>query len=266
MPRIIRGSNTFDQLPPGVKGLLIANGIVFLLQMILPGFSLERLGGLQPLNGVGMGRFWPWQLITYSFIHGNGLHLLLNMFALWMFGINIEFYWGTKKFLLFYFLCVLGAGLTHLLAAPGAIAIGASGGIYGILLAFGFLFPDSVIYFFFLFPLRAIQAVFIMAILTLAFAMNSGGSKIAHFAHLGGMLTGFLYFKVPQWFQDIRFWNFKMIFSRPKRINARKSQGLDEENLAKEVDRILEKISSQGINSLTFQEHELMQSYAKQKK
>lgn len=254
----------YDQLPRGVKGLLLANGAVFLLQMIMPGMTIDRLFALQPLSG-GIGPFYPWQLITYSFIHGNGFHLLINMFVLWMFGLNLESYWGTKKFLIYYFICVVGAGITHLLAAPGAIAVGASGGIYGTLLAFGFLFPDSVIYLFFLFPLRAIQAVFVMALMTLAFAMNTGGSKIAHFAHLGGMLTGFFYFKIPVWLDKLHWWRVNMRFKFPKTRWAGKKKNLNETNWSAEVDRILDKISSKGLGSLTAEEQEIMRSYAKRK-
>jgi len=246
-----------------VKWLILFNGLVYLMQMIIPSLTIERLFALQPLSG-GIGPFRPWQLVTYSFLHGNGLHLLINMFILWMFGLSIENFWGTKKFLGYYFICVVGAGICNLLLAPGTVAVGASGGIYGMLLAFGFLFPDAIIYLFFLFPLRARQAVFIMGLLTLALAVNSGGSRIAHFAHLGGMLTGFLFFKIPQWLNRLHWWRVNLRFRFPKTPWAGK-KNKERINLAAEVDRILEKISSKGVGSLTPEEHEIMRRYAEKK-
>src|SRR5439155_14978314 len=138
-------------------------------------------------------------IVTYAFLHGNFWHLFFNMFALWMFGPHVESYWGTRTFLWFYFLCVVGAALTQTVVAPESVVVGASGGLYGLLLAFGFLFPDAVIYLFFFFPLRAIQAVLVIAVITFISSLQSGGERIAHVAHLGGIFTGFLYFKFPMW-------------------------------------------------------------------
>ena len=255
----IRGSTAFDQLPPVVKRLIVANITVFLLQMVMPanvGFYL----GLTPQ--IVMTKFWIWQIITYSFLHGSGWHLFFNMFALWMFGPPIESFWGSRKFLVYYFTCTLGAAAAQFVVAPASTVIGASGGIYGLLLAFGLLMPDAVMYLFFVFPVRAIQAVFFIALMTLASAVSSGGARIAHFSHLGGMITGFFFLKIPHWLEQWRFWRIRHRFENPLGAGQRSSKN----DLAGDVDRILEKISSKGVESLTEQEHELMRRYAEEKK
>lgn len=255
MRSIFRGAPVFDNLSPGLRMLIISTVVVYLFQIIIPGHLLEQYLALRPF---GQG-FWPWQVMTYAFLHGNGFHLFINMFILWMFAGHIEQSMGTRKFIAYYFLCASGAALTHLLIVPGEAAVGASGAIYGLLLAFGLLYPDAVIYLFFVFPMRAIQAVFFIGLLAFAMSLGSGGSRIAHVAHLGGMLTGLLYFKLPVWFENFRLKRFQRMLNQPKTSSAK-------ENLQEEVDRILEKISSRGVESLTSSEHETMQRYARKKK
>jgi membrane associated rhomboid family serine protease len=256
---MFRGSYTFDQLSPAVKNLIVVNVVVFLAQMILPNTIVFYLG-LTPQLVITKG--WVWQLVTYAFLHGSGWHLFFNMFALWMFGPSIESYWGTKRFLVYYGLCVLGAAAAQCLVAPNSMVVGASGAIYGLLLAFAFLMPDAVLYLFFVFPVRAMMAVLFIALFTLASAIGSGGSRIAHFSHLGGMLVGFFYFKIPQWWNNLRLWKARRQFEHPK---GRKKVSAARTDLSVEVDRILEKISSKGVNSLTDEEHRTMQQYAKEK-
>jgi membrane associated rhomboid family serine protease len=146
--------------PPVIKNLLILNGLVFLAQIVpatnqllVSWFALWPIGA--PFSNVPS--FWPWQLVTYGFLHGGFGHILFNMFALWMFGIQIENTWGSRRFGIYYFVCVIGAGLVQLvvatLAAQGGDVyptLGASGGVFGILLAFGMMFPDQEIYLYFL--------------------------------------------------------------------------------------------------------------------
>lgn len=250
---VFRSANPFDQLTPGVRKLLIANVAVFFAQIAFPN-TLEVYLGLTP--ALVVSKYWVWQIFTYAFLHGNGWHLFFNMFSLWMFASHIEGQWGTKTFLKYYFLCSTGAALGQFLLAPNTLVIGASGAIYGLLLAFGLMFPDSIIYLFFVFPLRAIQAVFFIAFLTFVMAVGAGGARIAHVAHLSGMLTGFLFFKVPGWWRrfqnSLRKTKLEVIYPT--------------DDLSKEVDRILEKISAQGVDSLTPGEHETMQKYAHRKK
>jgi membrane associated rhomboid family serine protease len=135
------------------------------------------------------------------FLHGSIGHLLFNMLALWMFGLPLEQTWGTRKFLKYYFLCGIGAGVCDtiitVLLGHHTSTIGASGGIYGLLLAFGVLFPDTTILMSFLFPIKAKYMVMIYAAIALLSALGSGNSGVSNVAHLGGMLVGLIYLKVP---------------------------------------------------------------------
>ncbi|HPM92468.1 MAG TPA: rhomboid family intramembrane serine protease [Bacteroidales bacterium] len=269
----------FTLLPPVVKNLLIINGIMFLAQFVAEksfGIRLEEHLGLRY---PGASEFRPWQLISYMFLHGNFWHLFFNMFALWMFGNALENIWGTKRFLIYYFITGIGAALIHylvfyffdlspvlsdinaIMAAPtyqavsdfisgdpelfqiylkeiysdpqkffGAMeilrtspdnkqaiyivknllvdyrefymnlpnVIGASGAVFGILLAFGMLFPNTLIYIYFFFPLKAKYFVIAYGLIELFYGFTGSGSNVAHFAHLGGMIFGFfliLYWK-----------------------------------------------------------------------
>ena len=268
---VFRGANPFDQLTAGVKFLVVANVGVFFAQMMFHNQMLEYYLGLTPM--LVLSKFWIWQVISYAFLHGSGWHLFFNMFALWMFAPHIENMWGTRRFLQFYFLCALGAAVCQFFLAPSALVLGASGAIYGLLLAFGFLFPDAVIYLFFFFPLRAIQAVMFIALLTLVSAVGTGGGRVAHFAHLGGMLTGFLWFKCPIWFSEFRLWQADRRFRNPLGKRTVKRKPITEfevhspvDEMLEEVNRILEKISAKGLESLTKDEHETMRKYAERKK
>jgi membrane associated rhomboid family serine protease len=183
----------------GVKGLLIANVGAFLLQWIVRG--LIGFFGLVP--EAVFERFWIWQPVTYMFLHADVVHLLLNMLVLWMFGVTLERHWGRQAFLRYYFVCGIGAAITSLVAAwlPFDFAqvlyytptVGASGAIYGLLLAFGVLFPHQPIYMYFLFPVPARIFVLITGALVLWSSMTDVVGGTAHLAHLGGMLFGYAY-------------------------------------------------------------------------
>jgi len=259
---IFRGANPFDRLTPVVKGLVIANVAMFFLQMVVPQAIITQLG-LRPVDVVQ--NFKIWQVVTYAFLHGGGWHLFFNMFALWMFGPHVEGIWGSRRFFRYYLICVVGAAVAQFAIAPDTLVVGASGAVYGVLLAFGLLIPDAVIYLFFFFPVRAVQAVLFIALLTLVSAMSAGGSRVAHFAHLGGMATGFLYFRLPEWAERFRLWRAARRFANPAVRNARRPQRSQLNDLSTEVDRILEKISTKGVDSLTSDEHDTMQRYAKRK-
>ena len=146
-------------LPPTIKKLMIIMGAVFLLQMVVGsdvddffGFNIDRLFGLVPI--LVWKKLFLWQLFTYIFLHGDISHILFNLLALWMFGGELENYWGSRKFLFYFFFCGIGAGICTVLLTPYQFipVIGASGAIYGILLAFGWFFPNRLIYIYFLFP------------------------------------------------------------------------------------------------------------------
>jgi len=187
-------------LPPGVKWLLIANVAVFVVEyfaVALTGRDPLRWLGLVPWEVLSRGHLW--QLASYMFLHGGFWHILINLLTLWMFGLDLERDWGTRRFLEYYFLCGVGAGVCVIVASllfggMGSRTIGASGAIYGLLLAFGLLYPDRVILFSFLFPIKA--KYFVLIIGAIAFMSSfSGGSGVSHIAHLGGMIFGYLYLK-----------------------------------------------------------------------
>ena len=193
-------------LPPGVKWLLILNCGIFVLEYVATAAG----------SGGAFSHFslWPravltvpaiWQLVTYMFLHdprGFG-HILFNMLALWMIGSDLERDWGTKLFLKFYFLCGVGAGVCVVLAnalvgSLDARTIGSSGAVYGLLLAFGVLYPDRIILFSFLFPIKAKYFVMILGAIAFLGSLSASGGTVSHVAHLGGMLIGLIYLKRPR--------------------------------------------------------------------
>jgi membrane associated rhomboid family serine protease len=189
---------TSDYLPAGVKWLLIANIAMFLPYYMIPALK-EHLDLLALAPELVVKHFAIWQLATYMFLHGGIGHILFNMLALWMFGAVLERDWGTRLFLKYYFLCGIGAGLCDVMlnVAMGnwrTSTIGASGAIYGLLLAFGVLYPNQTVLFSFLFPIKAKYMVMIVGAIAFlnAFHVNSGVSDIAH---LGGMAFGYLYLR-----------------------------------------------------------------------
>ena len=192
-------------LPPVTKALILICVGIFCAQLLLPPM-FESLLALWPL---GSGRFFPWQVVTYSFLHGAPAHLFFNMLALWMFGAEIERLWGAKRYMQFLLASALSAAMVQLLwtfvAGSNAPTVGASGATFGLLLAFGMLFPNRTIMPLFPpIPMKAKVFVAIFGALELILGVT-GGSGIAHFAHLGGMLGGFLM---------IRYWRGQSPFGR----------------------------------------------------
>jgi len=182
-------------IPNVIFVLLVANGIVFALQQLSPRFLIISFG-LWPA-GVPGSPFMPWQLVTYSFLHGNLTHIAFNMFGLWMFGRELELMMGQKRFLTYYFTCVVGAGLVQLIVAgtQGGLypTIGASGGVFGILLAYGMAFPNRMVVLIFPpIPMKAKYFVLFYGLLELYLGVSGGAPGVANFAHLGGMFFGFL--------------------------------------------------------------------------
>jgi membrane associated rhomboid family serine protease len=191
----MRNRNDTSAIPDIIFALLIANGLVFALQQMSPRFLLDHFA-LWPVAHPLIS-FQPWQLLTHGFMHGNINHILFNMFGLWMFGRDLERLWGSQRFLIYFLVCVVGAGLIQLLAAAfqGSYAptVGASGGLFGLLLAYGLIFPNrTIVMIMFPVPIRARTAVFIFAAIELITGFSGIENGIANFAHLGGMLFGFL--------------------------------------------------------------------------
>ena len=209
----------FSLLPTVVKNLLILNVLFFLATIACDVVLRIDLADYLGLHYIGASDFQPFQLVTCMFMHGNFAHLFFNMFALWMFGNTLENIWGPNRFLLFYFICGIGAGLIQELvqyiqyvttlqgyenvriAANQIIpmseylnmltTVGASGAVYGILLAFGMMFPNSTLYIYFAIPIKAKWFVLIYGIIEL-FSGFTSVDNVAHFAHLGGMLFGLI--------------------------------------------------------------------------
>ena len=180
-------------MPPATRALILINVGVFLLQQVA-GEPIAQLFALWPL---GSSEFRPWQLVTYAFLHGSIAHIFFNMFALFMFGRALELYWGARRLVMFYLVCVLTAALTQLAAQRGAgvneEVIGASGGIFGILLAFAWYFPrQRIILLFPPIPMPAWLFVTLYGLLELFFGVTGTQAGVAHFAHLGGMAGGAL--------------------------------------------------------------------------
>lgn len=259
----------FNRMLPGIRALVIANIAVFLLTYIVGEVKFFDLFGLVPKRL--LDDRYIWQPFTYLFIHGNIMHLLFNLFAMWMFGMPVEGQWGRTDFLKYYFLCGLGAAAASVALAPHSLnpVIGASGPIYGLLVAYSMLFPDAIVYLYFLIPVKAAHMAILFGLIEF-FAGTSGSTPgIARFAHLGGMVTGYLY---------IRWWWVAKIQARalwgrvvgdvpaprPSRRAAapRRAEPAEPEASMAEIDRILDKILVSGLDSLTEEERAIMRKYS----
>lgn len=233
----------------------------------------------------------PWQLLTYQFMHGGLMHLFFNMFALWMFGMELENLWGSKKFLIYYLTCGVGAGLTNLFIAPllgpALPTIGASGSVYGVLVAFGMIFPERPIFLYFLFPIRA--KYFVLMYIVIEFLSLGGVSNIAHAAHLGGAAVGFVYVLLTRKGIDLSkyFRNMKSdpyqsqtkgnVYRNPYYEKYNRSnedtdvtdadfhdvKNKDNEVSQERIDEILDKISREGYQNLTEEEKRFCLKQAK---
>lgn len=306
---IIRsGFGGFGLFPPVIKSLIIINVVVFFLDVLFFGiyqinevpltYYIAKYFYLQPIEG---GNFQIWQLITYQFLHGGIWHLFFNLFALWMFGVELENLWGSRKFLTFYLISGIGAGLFQLFVAPifsqPAPTIGASGAVFGVLAAFGFTFPDRPIFMFPIFiPIPAKFFVFIYAGLAFLLGVTGSAGNIAHIAHLGGAVTGIVLLKFGDKIGLYRFINrmtgaerysprytvsptphypkkrsnffepedeYIDFIEEPK--NSKKSAYfVDGEEITQEIiDRILDKIAETGYQSLTEREKRILLELSK---
>ncbi len=210
-------------VPPVTKALLLVCGLVYVLQLVLGEvvmlpFMLWPAGdyalGMHQGQMVTVG-FLPWQLFTYGFMHGSETHLLFNLLALWMFGGDVERVLGTRRYLLYVLTCIVGAGLIQLVVATMAAqggepypTVGASGGVFGVLLAFGMAFPDRrVMLLIPPIPMKARTLVVVYGAIELVLGVSGTRTGIAHFAHLGGMLFGFLL---------LQYWRGRWPFERKR--------------------------------------------------
>jgi membrane associated rhomboid family serine protease len=189
-------------LTPAIKLLIIANVVAFVVDYLAPSAGLVAMFGLSPREV--LTRLHIWQPVTYMFLHAGFSHILFNMLALWLFGVELERMWGTKFFTKYYFVCGAGAAATTMALSllPGSIGaqlfgsltIGASGAVYGLLLAYALYFPNRPIYVYMIFPIPAKYFVMIMGGISLLSSIG-GGDGVAHTTHLGGLIVGYLYLK-----------------------------------------------------------------------
>jgi membrane associated rhomboid family serine protease len=247
-----------------VRVLILINGGVFLAQLFLPsliGVPLRYPFGLDTAHPLQL-----WRYFTYLFIHGGPFHLLFNMFALWIFGSDMEDYFGGRRFLHYYFFTGVGAGICvmaiDLLTGQRSLVIGASGAVFGLLLAFGIVYAERVItlLLFFVLPvtMKAGHFVILFGIVEFLFGV-SGASRVAHFAHLGGMAFGFLYLKAPAGLFQVR--GPGMVGTLRERFHDRRTKRDDER-----MDDLLQKVNEKGIQSLTDEEKQFLHRMSRSKK
>jgi membrane associated rhomboid family serine protease len=253
-----------------IKWIILISGATLILQQFFGPVFIDYLG-LTPLDV--LQHYWLWQLVTFQFLHAGIFHWLFNMFILWMFGRELEVRWGTAEFLKFFFITGLGAGLSVLALSPhsNVATIGASGAVFGLLVAFAMVFPDATLYLYFLIPVKAWQAAALFAVIELFAGLEGGGMGISRFAHLGGMLTGYLYLRYGwQLSTDLGApWRSLSKAIQKRRMAPRKKPVEFHEvtdDLVQEVDRILEKILKHGADSLTPEEKQMMDRYSRLKK
>jgi len=246
-----------------VKQLIIANVAVFLLIKLASGFPWLSLFGLVP--ALLFGGFRLWQPVTYMFLHGGPWHLAVNMLMLWFFGPALERAWGRKQFLVFYLFCGIGGGLCSWLFGLGSFVpvIGASGAIFGLLVAYAMMYPDTTILMFFIFPMKIRHAVLFMAGFNLLGAFSASNTGIAYFGHLGGALFGYLYLKNEWIRRQLAF--AKGVSAAPVKKTKRVRPKKIEPDPNQQIDAILDKISRHGIGSLSRKERVILESRSKGK-
>ncbi len=251
-----------------VKVFIILCACVYAVQFFSgPDVGMNLLGqklGLVPI------RVWKnfelWRLVTYIFLHGGFFHLFLNLFIFWMFGNELESFWGSKEFLKYITIGGIGAGLLHVLVSHNSFipVIGASGVVFALLLAYGLEFPERKIYIYFLFPVKAKYLAIILGAVEIFMIFSDRSSNIAHLAHLGGMVFGFFYLKLlktkkTQTRSSVNiFQKNQSIGSSGKTKSGNIMQFYDDETVKRELDRILTKIHFQGKESLTVEEMMLL--------
>jgi membrane associated rhomboid family serine protease len=265
-------------ITPQVKLLLIIMGSIFLLQLAMGFISADLVSWFNSLFGIShagvFGKFYIWQPLTYMFLHGGFLHILFNGLALWMFGSELERLWGEKRFIRYFILSGVGAGIciaivNYLLYAkngnPFVVTLGASGAIYALLLAYGMIWPERQIYIWGIIPIKMKYFVLIFGLMEFFGTINSirgVGGRISHIAHFGGLVVGFLLMRFgsqvsnPAPFSSIQPHRINAVsdFFKKKRVEKKRDE-IDKRIRAKAIiDRMLEKIAQSGLESLTAEE------------
>jgi membrane associated rhomboid family serine protease len=237
--------------------IVIINVLVFIMQLLLIRTPFRVIFALYPRLVIFRG--FIWQLVTYMFLHGDIWHLFFNMLIIWMFGSTLEQVWGQKRFLQYYFLCGIGGAVFSFIFSFNYMVIGASGAGFGILLAYGVLFPHNQIYIWGILPVRARTLVIALGVIELLRGL-SGGTGIAHFAHLGGMAAGLIYLKTDHRSGRL-FDGIRKIFRRiPLRVSLDREDRVDYDE--KKIDSIFDKISEKGYENLSETEKKILEKYS----
>ena len=263
----------FKVLPTIVKHLLIINVLMYFAYYVLLKQGIINLNYYLGIWSLSTGLFRIWQPLTYMFMHGSFDHLFFNMFSLWMFGSALENFWGSKRFLFYYLVCGIGAGLLNMLVPGAHVSVGASGAVYALLLAFGMMWPNNYIYLYFLVPIRTKWFIIGMIVIELFEGIFRSTDGIAHFAHLGGMLIGFLIilywkrhggmtgdFSIKNWFNSLK--NRKK-YTRYEEVYDKVPRSDEEYNYQKarkerDIDAILDKVAKSGYESLSKEEKDFL--------
>jgi membrane associated rhomboid family serine protease len=254
-------------LTKALKYLLIINIGVYVLQHLI-GPDLIKWFAFRPDEVFGKFRFW--QIVSYMFLHSQSdpLHLIFNMFVLWMFGGEVERTLGTREFVKYYLICGVGAALLHMVFFFGSSTpvVGASGAIYGVMVAFAVLFPDRSItlLLFFILPIQILAKylVMIFAAISLFYGVFRIDGGVAHFAHLGGMAAGFIYLKLDWRLDYVGAWLRRKRESRQLLQKLKKDQNM--QRFRERVDAVLDKINEVGYDKLTAEEKRILQDASEQ--
>jgi membrane associated rhomboid family serine protease len=245
-------------MTPVVRALLIANVAVFFVQMMLP--VVTRLFVYIPAYVLVR----PWTPITYMFLHGGIMHILFNMLGLWFFGPQVEAMIGSRRFTILYFLSGLTGAVASTIFSFGSPIVGASAGVFGVMMGFAHFWPHTPIHIWGIIPVPARMLVIITTVLAIWSGFGGARSGIAHFAHLGGYAGAFLYLK---WLDRARGSFKRKITAAPKEVTQKLDswKTIDRSRIhevnREEVDRILDKISAEGIGSLTPQEKVFLSNF-----
>jgi len=265
--------NISYQLTPWVKKLLIANTVAFLVTMVVGREFIFNWFSFQPSDFF----FRPWGAVTYMFLHGDFMHLFGNMLVLFFFGPPLESKWGSDEFIKYYMICGMGGVFLSLFFVSYSI-IGASAAVYGVMMAFAMAWPDAPIYFWGIFPIKAKYLVAFFFLITFTSAFGGAAGGVAHFAHLGGFLAGFLYLKtdwkaaqqIQKMSRAARSRRFAIVPRDDKEEEeAAGGRGRDIEGEQREstmldaADKVLDKISAEGMSPLTDDERRLLDEVSK---
>ncbi|MDP6568696.1 MAG: rhomboid family intramembrane serine protease [Candidatus Marinimicrobia bacterium] len=240
-----------------IKLIISINFLIFILQYF-SGIEdkLFPIFGIVPSKT--FGELMLWQPFTYLFFHGGIWHVLINMFVLWMFGSELEKYWGKREFLRFFFVTGVGSGLVTVLfsLSSSTPVVGASGAIYGVLLAYGLMFPNRLVYLYFLIPIKVKYLVILIGTIAFFSSLNPGYSNISHLTHLSGMIIGFVYFRSNLNWNTINHF----VIHRKNEIKRHYKDKKNEkrEALKLKVDAVLDKINEKGYDSLSKSEREFL--------